>query len=95
MQDHRQDIIRNICALQCVIIKHRYVHTGLDDDRGGHFVCLVLEPLEYAQSNHKDSRGILQGLYAKLLGMPDKDEMLQALRSTGLFKFKIQGNFGR
>ena len=41
MQDNRYDIVGDICAVQCIIIKHGYAHSGLNDDRGGHFVGAV------------------------------------------------------
>ena len=54
MQDHRYDIVGDICAVQCVIIKHGYAHSGLNDDWGGHFASAIGEPLESGQSDHKD-----------------------------------------
>ena len=52
MQDHRPNIIGGVCALQCIIIKHWYVHTGLDDNWGGNFLDLALYLSESGQSDH-------------------------------------------
>ena len=64
IQDNRYDFVGDICAVQCIIIKHGYAHSGLNDDRGGYFVGAVREPLKSGQSDHKDQRWVLQGLYA-------------------------------
>ena len=44
IQDNRYDFVGDICAVQCIIIKHGYAHSGLNDDRGGYFVGAVREP---------------------------------------------------
>ena len=42
MQDHRPNIIGDVGALQCIVIEHWNIHAGLDDDRGGNFLHLIL-----------------------------------------------------
>ena len=79
MQYHRSNVIGNVGALQRIVIEHREINTGFDDDRGGNLLHLILYLPESGQSNHKYNGGVLQGLNTKLLGMPREDEVLQTV----------------
>ena len=76
MQYHRPNVIGDVGALQCIVIEHREIHAGFDDDRGSNLLHLILYLPESGQSNHKYSGGILQGLNTKWLGVPREDEVL-------------------